>query len=94
MALKRLELRAGKLARAVLSGVTAGNSRCLHGEQDIRMIKTKQKISGGFRTQIYAKHFVKIRGFISTMRKQGNNIIDTMSRIIINHEDYNLSPSG
>ena len=63
-------------------------------EQDIRMIKVKQKISGGFRTETYTKHFLKIRGFISTMRKQGQNIIDAMSRIIINHLDYDLLASG
>ncbi len=63
-------------------------------ERDIRMIKVKQKISGGFRSQHYAKHFVKIRGFISTMKKQGQNVLDTLSRIIVDHEDYVLSPSG
>ena len=63
-------------------------------EQDIRMIMTKQKISGGFRTDAYAKHFVKIRGFISTMRKLGYNVTNSLSRIIVDYEDYSLSPSG
>ena len=43
-------------------------------EQDIRMMKVKQKISGGFRTTQGAEVFVTIRSFISTMRKQGENI--------------------
>lgn len=63
-------------------------------EQDIRMIKVKQKISGGFRTEAGAKHFVKIRGFISTMRKQGQNIIESIGKIIVNPADYELSASG
>jgi transposase len=37
-------------------------------ERDIRMIKLRQKISGCFRNTVYAKHFVKTRGFISTMK--------------------------
>ena len=63
-------------------------------ERDIRMIKTKQKISGGFRTDDYAKHFVKIRGFLSTMRKQGQNIVEALSKIIVDHADYQFAASG
>ena len=38
-------------------------------EQDIRMMKVKQKISNGFRTSQGAKNFASIRGFIATNRK-------------------------
>jgi transposase len=44
-------------------------------EQDGRMMKLKQKISGGFRSQKGAEDFAVIRSFISTARKQGWNII-------------------
>jgi transposase len=47
-------------------------------EQDIRMMKVKQKISGGFRTLEGAQIFATIRGFISTSRKQGLNTLDSI----------------
>ena len=48
------------------------------GEQDIRMNKVKQKISGCFRSDEGAKYFCRIRGFVSTANKQGLNIFDAL----------------
>jgi transposase len=59
-------------------------------ERDIRMIKLRQKISGCFRNADYAKYFVKIRGFISTMKKQGLDILNSIKRIFINPNDFNI----
>ena len=45
-------------------------------ERDIRMPKTKQKISGGFRSEDGANAFARVRGFISTTKKKGKNVLD------------------
>jgi transposase len=48
-------------------------------ERDVRMVKIKQKISGAFRTRSGADTFCAIRSYISTVRKQGYNVIDAIS---------------
>ena len=47
-------------------------------ERDGRMMKVKQKISGGFRTPDGAADFATLRSVISTARKQGWNLIETL----------------
>jgi transposase len=48
-------------------------------EQDVRMMKVKMKISGGFRTQSGAETFVTLRSVLSTARKRGWNLLRTLS---------------
>lgn len=47
-------------------------------EQDLCMMKVKQKISGCLRSFNGAENFCRIRSFLSAARKQGWNILDSI----------------
>jgi len=51
-------------------------------EQAIRMMKVQQKISGTFRTKQGAIDFVRLRGYISTMRKQDQPILEAVQALV------------
>jgi transposase len=51
-------------------------------ERDIRMMKCRQKISGGFRSWQGAENFATIRSLISTARKQGRNILEVLIQVL------------
>ena len=48
-------------------------------ERDARMMKLRQKISGGFRSEDGAKDFAVIRSVLSTARKQGWDLLATLT---------------
>jgi transposase len=52
-------------------------------ERDLRMTKVREKISGCFRTATGAQRFCRIRGYISTLRKQGMPIFAALSQAML-----------
>ena len=59
-------------------------------ERDIRMVKLKQKISGTFRSESGARMFCRIRGYISTLRKQGLNVLAAFISLFSGHPQFPL----
>ncbi|MCP4460098.1 MAG: transposase, partial [Cytophagales bacterium] len=54
--------------------------------QAVRMVKTKQKISGCFRSQQGGECFARIRSFIATLRKQNREILVGLQQISLDDE--------
>jgi len=50
-------------------------------ERDLRMMKLRQKISGTFRSIDSLVDFCRIRGYISTARKNGLNTLNALRRV-------------
>ena len=50
-------------------------------ERDLRMAKVRQKIAGSFRSWRGAEIFCTIRGYISTLRKQKQNVLAALNAV-------------
>lgn len=62
-------------------------------EQALRMMKVKQKISGGFRSPGGAENFARIRSYIDTLRKQGLPILKGLRKAIAGEAWLPLLPA-
>jgi len=58
--------------------VPFSNNLC---ESDLRMVKLQQKISGCFRTMDGAEHYLTVRSYISTAKKQGQCSLQVLAQL-------------
>jgi len=67
------------LAFAFSPGVPFTNNQA---ERDLRPVKVKQRVSGCFRTESGAAVYARISGFVSTMRKNGRNVVNEIASVL------------
>ena len=61
--------------------MTLSNNRA---ERDLRMAKVKQKVSGCFRTETYAKAYCRISSYLQTMSAKGFNPLIAIQMALAN----------
>ncbi len=57
-------------------------------ERDLRMLKVQQKVSGCFRSDDGAAAFVRLRGYLSSLRKQGVALLAALETVIAGQPLY------
>ena len=51
-------------------------------ERALRPAKIKQKVSGGFRSEVGAERYARIGGFVATLRKQNYNVVEQLANVL------------
>lgn len=54
-------------------------------ERDLRMIKVQQKVSGCFRSATGPVAFCRLRGYLSTLKKQGQALLPALQSVFAGH---------
>src|SRR5258706_7518204 len=57
-------------------------------ERDLRMLKVQQKVSGSFRSDSGADAFARIRGYLSTLRKQSHALLAALDDVFARQPLY------
>jgi len=60
-------------------------------EQDIRMVKTKTKVSGCFRSLLGAENYLKIMSYVGTVKKHGRSAFEAIRQAISGDPESFLS---
>lgn len=71
--------QAAVLAFAFETGVPFTNN---HAERALRPVKVKQRVSSCFRTESGAAIYARIAGFVSTLRKNKQNVVDQLTSVL------------
>ena len=54
-------------------------------ERDVRMVKVQQRVSGSFRSEAGAVAFCRLRGYLSTLSKQGLDLLSALEATLRGH---------
>jgi transposase len=57
-------------------------------ERDLRMLKVQQKVAGSFRSDVGAAAFARIRGYLSTLAKQGQALLAALEALFAGQPLY------
>ena len=57
-------------------------------ERDLRLLKVQQKVSGSFRSDHGAEAFARLRGYLSTLRKQGVALLAALETVLAGQPLY------
>ncbi len=82
--LDRLSAYEEEVLAFLLYGVPFDNNEA---ERDLRMMKTRQKISGCFRTLEWSNRFAKIRSVIATAKKRGACVYEILQKLFSDPPD-------